>query len=56
MKVKITHPCPEYGLEAGLDYELPDEIAREIIEADKGIAVEAEPEPKRPRRKKEPEA
>jgi hypothetical protein len=54
MKVKITHPLPEYGLEAGLDYDVPDEIAQEIIEADKGIAIEAEPETKKPRRKKEP--
>lgn len=37
MKVKITHPIAEYGLEAGKTYDIPNLIAKEIIGDDKGF-------------------
>lgn len=42
MKVKITHPIPEHSLFAGLIYDLPEEVAREIIEKDLGFATDVE--------------
>ena len=38
MKVKIT--CTQEGLQAGLEYDLPAEVAMMLIEDDKAIPVE----------------
>jgi len=39
MKVKITCPVPEHELQAGLIYDVPDELAFELIEEEKAIVV-----------------
>ena len=45
MKVKIT--CTQEGLLAGLEYDLPAEVAMMLIEEDKAVPVEEKKEEKK---------
>ena len=40
MRVKITHPIPELGLQAGLIYDLPAKEAQELIKKDLAFEIE----------------
>lgn len=50
MKVKITHPSGEY--KAGLEYDLPEDEALELIEKEQAVEIK---EPKRKAKKWQPE-
>lgn len=56
IRIKITRSIPEKGLQAGLEYDLSDNDAAEILANEWGVMVDAlmeEAPIKKPRKKKE---
>lgn len=51
MKIKFTHPVPEKGYQAGLEYDLPPQEAQEYLEKDIAIRANEDIPDEKPRKR-----